>query len=122
MVHKRRKSNPTVMKMATGVMRFKRRVDIPMWHVDHIQKTANILREYADRIESTLSSNSMRNSDKTLAVQYMIQSMNNDMARMTPKDPRERGAERGGYNHDYGRGYINTNGFDELLARDDMDD
>ena len=122
MRHKRRKSNPTVLKMGMGLMRFKRRVDIPMWHVDHIQKTVNILREYADRIESTLESNSMRNSDKTLAAQYMIQSMNTDMACMTPKDPRERGAERGGYNHGYNRGYLDTNGFDELLARDDMDD
>ena len=122
MRRKQRKINPTVLKMASGVMRFKKRVDIPMWHVDHIKKTANILREYADRIESTLDSNSMRNSDKTLAVQIMIQSMNTDMARMTPKDPRERGAERGGYNQNYNSGYLNTNGFDELLARDDMDD
>ena len=48
--------------------------------------------------------------------------MNTDRARLTPEAPREGVEERGGYYYDYGRGYLNTNGFDELLARDDMDD
>ena len=103
-------------------MRFKRWVDILMWHVDDVQKTVNILREYADRIGSMLESNSIRSLDKTQASQQVICQMNLDMQLVTPKDPRERGEERGGYNHGFGRGYLNTNGFDELLARDDMDD
>jgi len=108
--------NPTVAKMAIGVMKFRRRVEIPCWHVDHLRKIVRILREHADRIEA------IADAYKTSAAQQVILQMNSDMNRMTPTDPRERGAERGGYNHEFGRGYLNTNGFDELLARDDMKD
>lgn len=110
---------PTVMKMALGFMRFRRRVDIPMWHVDHISKVANILREYADRIEASHSSNAMRASDKTMHCQSLIKSMNRDMGQITPRDPRERGAEKLRYT-DFG--LINEAGFDELQARDDMNE
>jgi len=119
---KRRRSNPTVLKMAMGLMKFRRRVEIPCWHIDHLRKIVSILREHADRIEAIADANKLRPSDKTLAAQQVILQMNSDMNCITPTDPRERGAERGGYNHQYGSGYLNTNGFDELLARDDMND
>ena len=122
MRQKRRRSNPTVLKMAMGLMKFRRRVEIPCWHIDHLRKIVSILREHADRIEAIADANKLRPSDKTLAAQQVILQMNSDMNCITPTDPRERGAERGGYNHQYGRGYLNTNGFDELLARDDMND
>ena len=122
MRQKRRRSNPTVLKMAMGLMKFRRRVEIPCWHIDHLRKIVSILREHADRIEAIADANMLKPSDKTSAAQQVILQMNSDMNCITPTDPRERGAERGGYNHQYGRGNLNTNGFDELLARDDMND
>ena len=116
----RQKKNPVVLKMQMGLMKFKRRVDFPMWHHEHISKVASIMREYADRIEAVHGSNSMRNSDKTLYAQQLIQQMNSDVGRITPTDPRERGAERLRY-MDYS-GLVDENGFDELNARDDMHD
>ena len=95
---------------------------MPMWHQDHLRKVARMFREYADRIDAVANSNEMRASDKTTAAQQLLLGLNSDLQRMTPTDPRERGAERGGYNHEFGTGYLNTNGFDELLSRDDMKD
>lgn len=116
------KINPTVLKMSMGLMKFRRRVEVPCWHVDHLRKVIRIFREYADRLEAIADANKLKPSDKMSASQQVICQMNLDMQLVTPKDPRERGEERGGYNHGFGRGYLNTNGFDELLARDDMDD
>lgn len=116
----KRQKNPVVLKMQMGLMKFKRRVDFPMWHHEHISKVASIMREYADRIEAVHGSNSMRNSDKTLYAQQLIQQMNADVGRITPTDPRERGAEKLRY-MDYS-GLVDENGFDELNARDDMSD
>ena len=45
--------------------------------------------------------------------------MNRDMGQITPRDPRERGAEKIRYT-DFG--LINEAGFDELQARDDMNE
>ena len=93
-----------------------------MWHKDHLRKVARMFREYADRIDAVANSNEMRGADQTTAAQQLLLSLNSDLQYMTPTDPRERGEERGGYYHGFGRGYLNTNGFDELLARDDMND
>lgn len=109
--------NPTLRLMEMGLMRFKRRVDFPMWHPDHISKVANIMREYADRIEKIHQSNSLRAADKTLCAQRLILEMNAVVQTITPKDPRERGAERlkfGEY------GLIDHNGFDDVKARADL--
>ena len=119
-MRRKTRKNQTVMYMQSGFMTFKRRVDIPMWHQDHIKKAANILREYADRIEAVTGSNSMRNADKTLYAQSLIREMNKDMGRMTPKDPRERGTELLRYTEHHG--LVDERGFDELNARDDMRD
>ena len=119
-MRRKKRNNQTVMYMKSGFMTFKRRVDIPMWHQDHIKKAANILREYADRIEAVTGSNSMRNADKTLYAQSLIREMNKDMGRMTPKDPRERGTELLRYTEHHG--LVDERGFDELNARDDMKD
>jgi len=121
-MRQKRKHNPTVSLMARGLLKFKRRVDFPLWHPDHVKKVARVMREYADRMDEIGNSNSLRGADKTLYAQSLIVEMNNAVNRMTPTDPRERGAERGGYNHNYGKGYLNTNGFDELLSRDDLNE
>ena len=86
--------NPTVAKMAIGVMKFRRRVEIPCWHVDHLRKIVRILREHADRIEAIADANKLQPSDKTSAAQQVILQMNSDMNRMTPTDPGN-GARKG---------------------------
>ena len=117
MKQRRRKINPTLFLMKNGSLKFKRRVDFPMWHPDHISKVANILREFADRLDAIHGSNSLRGADKTLYAQNMIMEMNLTAQRISPRDPRERGAERLEYS-DYG--LIDTNGFDAVQARDDL--
>ena len=117
MRQRKRKINPTLFLMKNGSLKFKRRVDFPMWHPDHISKVANILREFADRLDAIHGSNSLRGADKTLCAQNMIMEMNNTVQRISPKDPRERGAEKLEYG-DYG--LVDTNGFDAVEARDDL--
>jgi hypothetical protein len=46
--------------------------------------------------------------------------MNKDMGRMTPKDPRERGTELLRYTEHHG--LVDERGFDELNARDDLNE
>ena len=115
-----RKQNRTVLNIASGRMRFKRRLDLPMWHHDHLPKIVRLLRESADRIEKITQSNELRNSDKTLAAQVIITKAQSHASRMSPLDPRERGSERLEY-REWG-GLTNTSGFDELNSRSDMDD
>jgi len=62
----------------------------------------------------------MRNADKTLYAQELIRKMNKDMGRMTPKDPRERGAEMLRYTDHHG--LVDERGFKELNARDDLNE
>jgi len=114
-----RKQNRTVLNIASGRMRFKRRLDLPMWHHDHLPKIVRLLRESADRIEKINQSNELRNSDKTLAAQVIITRAQLHASRMSPLDPRERGSELGEYTD---RGWVNKAGFDELNQRTDMDD
>tara|TARA_B100000530_G_scaffold321921_1_gene256455 strand:- start:4445 stop:4792 length:348 start_codon:yes stop_codon:yes gene_type:complete len=114
-----RKQNRTVLNMRSGRMKFKRRIDIPLWHQDHLPKVVNLLRESADRIEKINQSNELRNSDKTLAAQVVITQAQHHASRMSPLDPRERGAELGEYGD---QGWVTTHGHEALNRRTDMDD
>lgn len=116
-MRRRRTDNPTVSLLQQGLLKFKRRVDFPLWHPDHVGKVASIMREYADRIDTINKSNSLRGADKTMYAQSLIVEMNAMVQRITPRDPRERGAERLRYGHN---GLINENGFDEVRRRDDL--
>tara|TARA_B110000008_G_scaffold227484_1_gene229273 strand:- start:293 stop:697 length:405 start_codon:yes stop_codon:yes gene_type:complete len=115
------KLNKTMYKLSAGMMKWKRRIAIPMWHPSHVSKAANILREYADRIAKIEQSNSMRGSDRTTLAQNLLVEMNHQFSMISPQDPRERGAERyeflNGNNH-----MSNTNGFDDLAKRDELND
>ena len=113
--------NPTTMKLKDNALRFTRRVDIQCWHHDHIEKIARILEEYGKRIDEIGKLNSMLNHEKVSIVQHQIQMMNWDMKGLTPKDPRERGAEMLTYQN--GRTYMtDMNGIDEVSRRDDLDE
>lgn len=118
-MRKHKRMNRTVLNIASGRMRFKRRIDVPLWHHDHLPKVVQLLRECADRIEKINQSNVLRNSDKTLASQVVITDANYHASRMSPLDPRERGSELGEYTE---QGWVNKAGFEELNQRTDMDD
>lgn len=121
-MRQRRAINPTTYKMAYLGLKFRRRVEIPCWHHDHIKKVVRLFREYAENIEKIAEMETMLNHEKVSLVQHEIQRMNWAMQRLTPLDPRERGSEQGGYDHQFGSGYLNTNGFDHVNGRDDLDE
>ena len=75
------------------------------------------MRECADKLDAIHGSNSLRGADKTLCAQNMIMEMNSTAQRISPRDPRERGAEKLEYG-DFG--LVDTNGFDAVKARDDL--
>ena len=119
--NRRLKLNKTMYKLSAGMMKWKRRIAIPMWHPSHVGKAASILREYAERIAKIDQSNSMRGSDRTTLAQSLLVEMNHQFSMISPQDPRERGAERyeflNGNNH-----MSDTNGFDDLAKRDELND
>jgi len=112
------RNKETVMRMKTGQLRFKRRLDLPMWHQDHLMKISRILVDVGKRIEKVSQDSALRNVDKCLAAQAILSSANVDASRITPLDPRDRGAELGMYTD---QGWANMAGHAELNARDDID-
>ncbi len=113
-------NNPTVEAMRSGLLSFKRRLDIPMWHVDHLNKTITLLEEAVAELKRIRNSNTLRNVDKVTYAQYCIVYLNGSFKNMTPKDPRERGASKMGH---YGRHYMfDANGHDALLNREDLEE
>lgn len=120
-VRRSKSVNPTTLKMLDGGLRFKRRVDLPCWHHDHIEKVARLLQEYGKLIEEIGNMNSLLNHEKVSLVQSQIQRLNQDAGRLTPHDPRERGAEMLQYVG--GRTYLSDmNGVDHVQAREDLDE
>lgn len=121
-MNKKRKllNNPTVEAMRSGLLSFKRRLDIPMWHVDHLDKTITLLEEAVAELKRIRNSNTLRKVDKVTYAQYCIVYLNGSFKNMTPKDPRERGAAKMGHN---GRHYMyDANGYDALLNREDLEE
>jgi hypothetical protein len=113
----KRRKNLTVDYMRSGQMRFKRRLDVPMWHIDHLNKTVEILTSLTEELTNLKKNNSFRNADKCMYAQTAISFANGKLASMLPKDPRERGAEMLEYTE---QGLVDHNGHAELLARDDL--
>ena len=113
----KRKKNLTVDYMRTGQMRFKRRIDVQMWHIDHLNKSIELFTSLVEELEKIRGNNSFRNADKCMYAQTAISFTNKRFASMLPKDPRERGAEMLEYTD---QGLVNHNGHAELLARDDL--
>tara|TARA_R100001480_G_scaffold5937_6_gene13045 strand:+ start:878 stop:1288 length:411 start_codon:yes stop_codon:yes gene_type:complete len=117
-VRKPFRNTETVNRLGSGQMRFKRRLDLPMWHQDHLLKVSRILIEAGKRIEKISNESALRNVDKCLTAQTVLKLANIDASRLTPLDPRERGSELGEYTD---RGWVNKAGHAELNARDDLD-
>ena len=115
------KLNPIMHKLSSGMMKWKRRINIPMWHPSHVKKAAKILRQSADKLDRIAQSHSMRGSDRTTLAQSFLVEMNQDFSLISPQDPRERGSER--YEFINGREHMtDTNDFDELAKRKDLNE
>jgi len=110
--------NPTVSAMRTGLMRFRRRIDVPMWHVEHLRQLIPVLRNAVDELERLERSNSLRNVDRCIYAQSVLMNVNATCAHMQPRDPRQRGGE----DLVYDPGLIDRNGHAELQARADLDE
>ena len=120
MARRRQKLNPTAFKFHQGLLRFKRRVDFPCWHVDHVRKLVSLLRETADALEEITQMNAARDADKVWYAQNVIMRLNWDAGRLTPKDPRERGAAQYSYDHQGGSHLVDMNGIKHVEAREDL--
>ena len=121
MRRKKKAWNPTAFKMVNNGLRFFRRLDIPLWHPEHLPKVARLLRECADTLDAIDAMETMLQHEKTFMSQMQIQRVNWDMKRLTPRDPRERGGAQ--YKYVDGRTYMtDMNGVDHVQARDDLDE
>ena len=115
--YKRKGFNYTLYNIRKGVMRFKRRLDIQMWHIDHLTKSIDELSAMVNELRRIKNSNTLRNSDKCLYAQMTITAANQRFAAMTPSDPRDRGAEHLEYTN---QGLVDKNGHDEIAKREDL--
>lgn len=117
---KRVKINQTVYNMRTGLMTFKRRLDIPMWHIDHLNKSIEAFEEMANELKRIRNSNTLRHSDQCMYAQATLTMMAKRFHHMMPKDPRSRGSE----NLEFidGHGLVDKSGHAELLAREDLNE
>lgn len=122
MARRRQKLNPTAFKFHQGLLRFVRRVDFPCWHIDHIRKIISLLRETADALEEIIGMNAARDADKVYYAQNAIMRLNWDAGRLTPKDPREKGAAQYSYDHQGGSHMVDMNGIKHIEAREDLDE
>jgi hypothetical protein len=122
MARRRQKLNPTAFKFHQGLLRFVRRVDFPCWHIDHIRKIISLLRETADALEEIIGMNAARDADKVYYAQNAIMRLNWDAGRLTPKDPREKGAAQYSYDHQGGSHMVDMNGIKHVEAREDLDE
>lgn len=116
-MRKKKQLNPTATMFNRGLLRFKRRVDLSCWHVDHIPQIVKLLRQCADRLEEIAGLNKVGAADKVLYAQHEIMKLNTLATEMKPVDPRDRGSYEGKYVN--GK-WLDVNGFSHLHARDDL--
>ena len=108
--------NPTVDAMRRGLMTYRRRMDVPMWHIDHLSKAIEIMDELTSELKRIKGSNSLRNVDKCTYAQGSIMYANKRFSTMNPSDPRPRGSE----DLVYDPHLIDRRGHAELQKRDDL--
>ena len=111
------KANDTVLALQGGQLRFSRRLDVKMWHPRHLQQAIELLTDCVDELTRLQSTNKLRQVDKLIYAQSVLIAANNNLASVTPKDPRTRGAER--IEWKFG-GLVDTNGHQALGSRADL--
>lgn len=108
--------NPTVSALRQGMMRFTKRIDCPMWHIEHLRQAIPVFEEMTSEMKRVLNSNSLRNLDKVTYAQGVLQSTHKTLRRMPPADPRRRGHEQLVYDP-----YLmDVEGHDKLQRRADL--
>lgn len=85
--------SPTARAIRGGMMRFKRRLDIPMFHADHIGQAEEILSDAVDELKRLRQSNSIFGTDKLVYAQGALVRANRRFTQLAPSDPRQRGTE-----------------------------
>ena len=108
--------NPTVDAMRRGLMTYKRRMDVQMWHIEHLGQAIEIFDELTSELKRLKGSNSLRNVDKCTYAQGSIMFANKRFSGMKPSDPRPRGSEELIYDPHL----IDRRGHVELQKRDDL--
>ena len=108
--------NPTVDAMRRGLMTYKRRMDVQMWHIDHLGQAIEIFDELTSELKRLKGSNSLRNVDKCTYAQGSIMYANKRFSGVKPSDPRPRGSEE----LIYDPFLIDRRGHAELQKRDDL--
>lgn len=108
--------NPTVAAMRQGLMNYKRRMEVPMWHRDHLRHAITVLEDMTDELKRIDGSNSLRNVDKCIYAQGVIVSAHKRFAAAKPHDPRVRGTEQLVYDPHL----IDVNGHEKLRGREDL--
>ena len=112
------RANDTVLALQGGQLRFSRRLDVKMWHPNHLKQAIDVLTNMVDELTRLQSTKELRQVDKLIYAQSVLISANNNLATVTPKDPRTRGAER--IEWKFG-GLVDTNGHASLGSRGDLD-
>lgn len=112
------KLNPTVRAMRHGLMVYKRRLEIQMWHIEHLDLSINVLEELVEQLKGIRGLNSARNVDKLIHAQGVIVGANKHLAQAKPRDPRVRGAEMLVYDPHL----IDLRGHDDLQGREDLNE
>ena len=116
----RKRTNSTLRAIQNGSIRFKRRIDIQMWHPEHLGQTLEILETLVTKLRQVHKTNQeLSHVDKIWNAQNAIVEANIRCQGVLPRDPRVRGAEFGSYTD---RGWTETNGHDALAARADLRD
>jgi len=111
--------NPTVDAMRRGLMTYKRRMDVQMWHIDHLDQAIEIFDELVLELKRLKGSNSLRNVDKCTYAQGSIMYANKRLAIVSPCDPRQSCSVNEGLI--YGQnGLMDTRGHAQLQSRDDL--
>lgn len=116
---RRKMMNPTAQMIENGLLRFTRRVDFPMWHPDHPQKVARLLRQAADALDEVERDSRLGKADRLLYHQSTIMRMNYDAQQLKPTNPRERGSAMFVYK---GNRLVDENGLDAARNHPDLEE
>jgi len=101
-------------------MQYKKRIDIPLWHPNHLPQAIQALRNCADEMERLQKSNSMRIVDRIIHAQFLVHSLNVFLKNHAiPSDPRTRGVHSF-TEYDNGN-LVETAGVKAVNARDDLE-
>lgn len=119
-MNKRIHYNPVASAIRRGLMQYKKRIDIPLWHPNHLPQAIQALRNCADEMERLQKSNSMRIVDRIIHAQFLVHSLNVFLKNHAiPSDPRTRGVHSF-TEYDNGN-LVETAGVKAVNARDDLE-